>query len=481
MVVGYGAIQWAGPLLSFLLFPIITRVLDVSDYGTADVVLALSSGLATLAAFAQPQALSTHFNDHADPDWKRRVISSALVVAICISLILGVGLLALAPILAQYYLQRPEYAWLLRVVGIALAFGACSTIVTAAAQAQLRVRWGMILSLVTVLTTVTSNVLLVLVLRVGAPGLVLTSILTGCAVSVAGLILLRNHIERPDPVVVRMLLVSGFAILPTLLSGWILQMADRFFLLRYLSGDVLQSMGYYATANRIASLLGVAMAPLYTAWTPLALSMQNEVDAKQRFANMSRYLIAIVLFAALVLGLFSTEMLLILARRTYLPAAPYVGFLAYVHVFSAFGTILATGALAAKQLKSLSGSVIAGAVVNLILNYLLIPQFGIWGATASTIISYSVPQILLYLWLKDRYPVPYPTGRLLAALAVQSILLIIGLALPPIYFPLRVLIKVVLLLLLVPALIGLNVITRFEVRQGWLFVRNQWQARFGAA
>jgi len=479
MVVGYGAIQWAGPLLSFLLFPIITRILDVSDYGTADVILALAAGMAMLATFAQPNALSTHFNDQPNINWKRQVVGGSLLISLTISVLLGASLVVVAPTLAQVYLKKPEYTWLLQVIGASLVCGACASVVTATAQAQLRVRWGMALSLTTVLTTVAGNVLLVLVLRLGGPGLVLTSVLTACSVSVVGLILVRKQIAWPNPAIIRILFISGLTILPAFISSWALQLADRFFLLHYLSGDVLTSMGYYATANRIASLLGVAMAPLYAAWTPLALAMQHEAAAKQRHADMSRYLIAIVLVAALGLGLFSTEILLVLARPTYLPAAPYVGFLAYVQVFSAFGTVLATGALAAKQLTSWSGAVIIGAIVNLFLNYLLIPIYGVWGATISTVVSYGVPQVFLYFWLRNRYPVPYPVGRLLSALGVQILLLTIGILLPPLNFPIRILIKLLLMASLVFALFRVELITKFEAQQGWLFIRNQWHLRFG--
>ncbi|GIV85660.1 MAG: hypothetical protein KatS3mg052_2667 [Candidatus Roseilinea sp.] len=35
MVAGYGAVQWAGPLLSLIFTPIITRILTVDDHGAS--------------------------------------------------------------------------------------------------------------------------------------------------------------------------------------------------------------------------------------------------------------------------------------------------------------------------------------------------------------------------------------------------------------------------------------------------------------
>ena len=72
MVIGYGAIQWAGPFLSLIFTPIITRALTPGDYGVADYLLTIVSALSTLALVALPTALFTHFNDRpGDIGWQR--------------------------------------------------------------------------------------------------------------------------------------------------------------------------------------------------------------------------------------------------------------------------------------------------------------------------------------------------------------------------------------------------------------------------
>ena len=479
MVVGYGAIQWAGPLLSFLLFPLITRMLEVGDYGVADVILTFASGTITLAVFAQPSALTTHFNDQPDEGWKRRITGSALMLSILLAVPLAIGLAVLSPTLLQESFGNQQYVYLLRWVAAGMIFGVSAAVLPAAAQAGLRVRWGIVLSVVTILTNTVGNLLFIVVLRLGVAGLVMTPILNSILVTLVGALLMRRNIGRPSLATMKLLFISGATLLPTLASGWILQMADRVFLLNYLTQDVAQSMGYYATANRVAALLGVVMTPLYAAWTPLALSIAHQPFAKERFASVARYLIGAALLAALGLGLFATEFLQVLARPSYVPAALYVGFLGYVHVFSAFGTILTTGALAAKQLKAVSLSVLAGAATNIVLNFVLIPSYGVWGATWATVLSYIVPQVLLYLRLRTHYPVPYPIGKLLAALGVQFVLLVIGVLLPPLFLPVRVLIKALLWAVLPAFLLISGFITPFEVEQARNFVSNQWSRWMG--
>ena len=475
MVAGYGAVQWAGPLLSLILTPILTRVLLPNDYGAADYLQTIATAMATFALFAMPQALTTHFNDRTnDPTWRRELTGSALATVTVSGIGLGLLLAAAAPALAQVSPIVRDHVQLTQFVGLTLAVGLTATVLVQSAQSALRVRWGMVFSLTALIATITANILLIIVLRLGVTGMVLTPIVAQACVVVAAIVLMRGVIGRPTRQTLRVLLRSGLVLLPTTLAVWSLTVIDRLFLGQFVTAT---ELGYYAIANKMAGLAYVAMAPVYASWTPLALALQHEPHAQVRFVTMARYLIAAALFVGLGLGLFAIEILIVLTRPAYFPAAPYVGFLAYMHVFSAFGTVLTTGAMMGKQLRSVSIAIVAGAVVNIALNAILIPRFGLWGATAATVVGYAIPPAVMYVLLQRRYPIPYPAGRLVGALGVQFALLMAGFLIPAVAFPIRIALKLGLLALLPVALITIGVITRHELRQAFLFARNQIRKR----
>ncbi|MCX6042606.1 MAG: polysaccharide biosynthesis C-terminal domain-containing protein [Caldilinea sp.] len=126
-----------------------------------------------------------------------------------------------------------------------------------------------------------------------------------------------------------------------------------------------------------------------------------------------------------------------------------------------------------KQLTSISSAVVAGAAINVCLNALLIPHYGIAGATAATILGYALPQILLYALLQRRYPIAYPIKRILAALGVQLILLLLGLLIPPVAFPLRVTLKLGALIVLLAAYLGLGLILPAELARFFVLTRRE--------
>ncbi|MBE2238300.1 MAG: oligosaccharide flippase family protein [Caldilineaceae bacterium] len=471
MVIGYGAVQWAGPFLSLIFTPIITRALTPADYGVADYLLTMVSALSTLALIALPQALLTHFNDQPETlAWQRAVVGSAYTIAATSGLIFGVLLFLFAPTLTLYLPILGPYTDLVRLIAITFVFGLTGSILTTASQAALRVRWGMVYSLASIVGTVAGNIFFIVVLRLGVTGMILTPIVTGVAVWVAGMMLARGLIGRPSPAVASILLRSGLVLLPTMMAAWVLQVSDRLFLGQYVTET---QLGYYAIANRMASLVGVAMTPIYAAWQPLALAVQNQAGAMERYVAMSRYLIATVLMVGLAIGLYATEILMVLTRPAYLPAAPYVGFLAYIYVFSGFGAVFTIGAMMGKKLGAISVAVVVGAVTNIALNLLLIPRFGIWGATTATVIGYAVPQVVLFGWLARHYPIPYPIGRLMAGLGIQFILQMGGLLVPAIFFPIRILIKLGILAILPLSFVILNIITQNEIVTASRFTRKQ--------
>lgn len=473
MSIGYGLIQWAGPFISLIFTPILTRILEPQDYGVAEYVLTLSSAIVMLVLLAIPQALMTHFNDHPeDKEWSRQVTGSAIAMVSLIGLPASLIFIVLAaPITKLTLNNNQQYVILFQIMGLTMIPALTNAVLTMAAQSALRVRWGMIFSLTTLVTTVVSNIVFIIILGWGAIGLVLVPIIAGLTLAIATWYVAHSLVGKPSFRIMKLLLSSGLMLQPAIMTSWILLVSDRLVLVHYVS---LEALGHYTIANKIASLLIVMMGPVYSAWMPLALATQHETFATRQYENLTRYLIAVVLGASLFLGIFAPEILLLLTRPAYLPAVPYVGFLTYIYVFGAVGVVLNTRGMAQKMLKEISGVNLAGAAVNIILNFILIPRWGVWGAVIATVVGYAVPQILLHLILQKISLLPYSTPNLAACLALHFCLLLFVQQLPPLGFGTTLGIKVIIFGLMVFGLFALRLVTRVELEYSWVLARSQF-------
>ncbi len=93
---------------------------------------------------------------------------------------------------------------------------------------------------------------------------------------------------------------------------------------------------------------------------------------------------ASILFASL----FSKELLDILYGDTYVKAAPILSLLIWSVMFMTLGTargaFMVTMNLTGLYLKTVA----IASIINITLNYILIPKYGAFGAAAATVVSY---------------------------------------------------------------------------------------------
>ena len=66
--------------------------------------------------------------------------------------------------------------------------------------------------------------------------------------------------------------------------------------------------------------------------------------------------------------------------------------------------------------------------LNVALNFLLIPRFGMMGAAVATLASYLAAFALLYLFAQKIYPIDYKLARMIAAVALSACVMAVGYA-----------------------------------------------------
>jgi O-antigen/teichoic acid export membrane protein len=222
------------------------------------------------------------------------------------------------------------------------------------------------------------------------------------------------------------LLIFGLPLVPAYLAGWALTFSDRFFLERYAD---LKQVGIYAIGYSIASVLNMVMGWFNTAWLPYGYSVANQPDVKIFYARMLTYALTLFTLISLGLSLFAREVLTLLATPSYYGAARVVPLIALAYLFYEMNYMIAFGLDLTGKTSYYAPIVGIAAVLNIVLNFSLIPSFGMMGAAVSTVASYMVMPVMAYLIVRRFYPVPYEKGRLLK-LAVTSVgVFFIGLAL----------------------------------------------------
>jgi O-antigen/teichoic acid export membrane protein len=153
------------------------------------------------------------------------------------------------------------------------------------------------------------------------------------------------------------------------------------------------------------------------AWPAFAYSIKSDDEAKRTYAWVLTYLIVLSTWIATALTLLSPWIVEWLTTPKFASASRVVGPLAFAAV--SFGGFIVLSIGIGRARRTQFNWVITGvaAIVNVTLNLILIPPYGMMGAAIATLAAYTVMFVGMAWWAQRIFPVPYQWRRVLTAAA----------------------------------------------------------------
>jgi O-antigen/teichoic acid export membrane protein len=461
LTAGYSLVTLIGPLFTILLTPLYTRVLTPADYGVYEAAIAFSAITNIIVMMGFDLALTAMFF-RGDERYQRNLVTTALVLIISFGTVGAVLLIALAEPIASFLYNDPSLAPIVYLIAANAIFQPIYALSAATLKLRMGIRRVNALGLTFLLATIVSNVLLVLVLQMKAPGIVAANVLAGFVGAVTGILLLWRPLRGQfTPSLVRPLMTAGLGLLPGTLSFLILSVIDRIMLTQFVSQT---DLGLYSIANKITSMVYVLISAAWTAWWPLAMEMADKPDAPRQYARMLEYFVCGAMLLGLTIGLFAPEILAVFTREAYVPAAPYVlGLMIYSGPLGMLTSSLAVSVYARKQLHWVSVAYIAAAATNIVLNLILCPLYGVWGAVIATVLAGALLSGLMFIFGRRLLFIPARFGRLAIVGAVYLLFTIVVIVLPS--FP-SIAIRLLAIAALAGAILFAGIVDRKQLALG---------------
>jgi len=215
------------------------------------------------------------------------------------------------------------------------------------------------------------------------------------------------------------LVLSGIAVYFTLF-------ADRWALRKFLGMD---EVGIYSVAYRVATIVSLVILAFQMSLTPLVYQHYKETETPQTIGDILCYFLILVLPLILFIGIFSPEIVSLISTPEFHAAALLIPWLALsvvlmnIYVFS-------PGLGIAKKTHVVALINVIAAVVNVLLNLMWVPKFGMIGAAWATLCG-AVVMASMYFWLGNReYTVSYRKWRNILAVILTSSLMFLVVTLP---------------------------------------------------
>lgn len=187
--------------------------------------------------------------------------------------------------------------------------------------------------------------------------------------------------------------IIGIPAIMCTLSDLILMESDRIMLTEMVGAE---ETAVYSLVYNIGSILIALYTAINGSWTPWFYK-NLEKGNKKEIRKVEVAYIAVFTFITIGLLTISPEIIKILSPRTYWTGINYVGLIVIASFLIFLYTFFTTYLMYLKKTGIIAINTTIAALLNLVLNYLLIPEYKSEGAAYATIISYVVLFVLHWL------------------------------------------------------------------------------------
>ncbi|MBW2989047.1 polysaccharide biosynthesis C-terminal domain-containing protein [Candidatus Woesearchaeota archaeon] len=212
-------------------------------------------------------------------------------------------------------------------------------------------------------------------------------------------------IHRLDLHIFRNAFFFSMPLIPFLLGTWTMTAADRY-ILNYYFGSAL--VGFYTLAYSLASFISTLGTIVPVTLYPYIAEAWNRKEDYNLLFNISAKWGFILVFPAMV-GLFflRKQIITLISGVEYLQSVPVLSILIFFPFFLFLNFIFGRFLLIQGKTKRIGAIYVAGALINIALNFMLIPPLRMYGAAIATVASYVCVFFMLYFSSKKKISFNY--------------------------------------------------------------------------
>jgi O-antigen/teichoic acid export membrane protein len=415
-------------LASLVSFPIFTRLLDIDEYGLMTLVMSTIGFLvafgklgmqhATLRFYAEINAEKSNWN-HSQ--YYTTVIFSILTIG-SIVVILWLITINLLQSFSLDIFKDERLLFLFNLTAILILIRIASSIFVNILRARERSgiliiynvakRYSVLILSVGGMLYIVSNISIVFYAHIIAESIMMIFLM----------IFVVKTMEQNSKVTTsaysntlfKSMMFYGMPMLGFELAGRILNIGDRYVIESYLGNS---ELGAYAAAyavceivnNIIVSALAMAVLPMYLRiW-----SKQGEVATKT-FIKKSLYYYLMIGFPVIAgLSAVGSDMLALLASDKYLSGVSIIPYVITGMVMNGAFAMFGAGLYIYKQSNIIMLTVASFAIINIVINIILVPKLGFDGAAIATLISYLGLSLVIYHLAKKHMSIELPRKEII--------------------------------------------------------------------
>jgi O-antigen/teichoic acid export membrane protein len=224
---------------------------------------------------------------------------------------------------------------------------------------------------------------------------------------------------------VRSIVQYGAPLLISSIATLVMNLGDRYVIQYYLD---MESVANYSVPYQMALLvMTILFGPIRQMFFPYLFSLYESKgidEAGKAVSSAIRYLFIFMIPAAFGLSYLGRDIIVVIASEKYADAASLLPCLLLgLFSYGAYNAVLSSVPLLFKKTGTISLLTCLGAGINILLNIVLIPFYGIWGAAIATAATYLFLLFSTYVISRSYIKIEIDFMVILKAVVFSSVML----------------------------------------------------------
>ena len=422
----YGLATVLPRMLSFLLVKLYTGIMPTADYGEVSLVLSWMVFFNVILSYGMETAFFRFYNSETD---KQNVIATSTISIFWSSIFFLFGALIFRNSLATFANVDVQYItysiWI-------LVLDALVIVPFSKLRANQRPMLYAIIKIGNVVVNLALNLFFLLLLPKIAKSNpnsfignlyvenfeiayifianLLASLLTLVVLSPNYLSLNRNF----DKALWKKMMQYGLPILVAGIAFAINEHFDKILLEQFLPDNIAKSeVGVYSACYKLGLFMVLFATAFRLGIEPFFFSHSGNENAQQTYAVITKYFVifgSLILLSVIVFA--DVLKFLLLDNKSYWEAMKVVPLIILANFFLGIYNNLSVWYKLTDKTKIGAYISIVGAIITLVLNYLLIPKYSYYGSAIATIAAYGSMMTISYLLGNKHYPIPYDMEKI---------------------------------------------------------------------
>ena len=414
----------ASMICSIFLLPLYTRFLTKADYGILEITDTIYALMIILLMNGLGQSIAKLFNDAPNATEQKSVFGTIFWSSIFLGLIWGCLLYIFREQVGKIAFGSTLYTNQVTASIFILAISPVGSIAVGYFNLIKKPKVFVIIGLARLFVSVTLNIIFVVHLRLGSLGMLLGELCTATLITVfiATYVGFKNGLPFKNRYLVQAL-KFGIPFIPAMIGATLMSRSDRYLIPKLCD---LSAMGVYSMGFRFPSLISSMLIGSFgVIWnTSGVFDVAKSKDFAHVQARIATYFFTFFLLAQFFLAFMGPTILKILTTNEYTEAYLVIQILAVSFIIYSLHLFFYTGAVIKNKTWLLPIAFIVAALINIVLNTILLPIYGYIAAAGVSVVTNIVFVSILYALCNKIYPIPYEFKRMFTLLGFALVLLI---------------------------------------------------------